>query len=243
MKKLKTKRKNLLLTFIIILIIVLSFSLVIINYIGKKITPVLFKYSEIETKKFSNLIINNAISKTVTNKIKTDEIFIITNDDKNEIKTIDFNTPKINEYLTEVTKHIQEDMKNLEQGNTNKIDKKIKNKYSESNLKKGIIYSLSTGVVTNNPILSNLGPKIPIKINLIGDIISYVSADVEDYGINNSIIRVFINLKITEEVILPFYGKNIDIEAKVPVAIKLVTGKLPNYYIGTKESKQIVMPN
>ena len=240
MKKIKTKRKHFIRTLSILIIIILITSLIIINYISKKIYPIVFKYAEIETKKFSNLIINNAISKTVTDKITTDEIFKITNDKNDEIKTIDFNTPVINKYLTKATKSIQKDIQNLEKGNANNIDKKIIKKYD---IKKGIIYTLNTGVITNSPLLANLGPKIPIKINLIGDIISYVSADIEDYGINNSMIRVFINLKVTEEVIIPFYGKEINMEAKVPIAVKLITGKLPEYYLGSGQKKQIVVPN
>ncbi len=243
MKKIKTKKKHFIRTLIILLIIILITSLLIIKYISKKIYPMVFKYAEIETKKFSNLIINNAISKTVTDKITPDEIFKITYDKNDEIKTIDFNTPKINKYLTKATKSIQEDIQNIEKGNINKIDKDITQKYNKKDLEKGIIYTLNTGVISNSPLLTNLGPKIPIKINLIGDVISYVSADVEDYGINNSMIRVFINLKVTEEVIIPFYGKEINMEAKVPIAIKLITGKLPEYYLGTNQKKQIVVPN
>lgn len=243
MKKIKTKKKHFIRTLIILLIIILITSLLIIKYISKKIYPMVFKYAEIETKKFSNLIINNAISKTVTDKITPDEIFKITYDKNEEIKTIDFNTPKINKYLTKATKSIQEDIQNIEKGNINKIDKDITQKYNKKDLEKGIIYTLNTGVISNSPLLTNLGPKIPIKINLIGDVISYVSADVEDYGINNSMIRVFINLKVTEEVIIPFYGKEINMEAKVPIAIKLITGKLPEYYLGTNQKKQIVVPN
>ena len=98
-------------------------------------------------------------------------------------------------------------------------------------------------MIFNNPILANLGPKVPIKVNLAGDVISYISAEVDDYGINNSLIKVFINLKVNETIIIPFYDKNIVMEAKVPVAIKLISGKIPEYYIGSKESKQIIIPN
>ena len=243
MKKIKIKKKHHIRTIIIILFITLTTSFLIIKIISKKIYPVVFKYAEIETKKFSNMIINNAVSKVVTDKITPDEIFKITNDKNDEIKAIDFNTPKINEYLTKATKSIQEDIQNIEKGNINKIDKDITKKYNKKDLKKGIIYSLNAGIITNSPLLENLGPKIPIKINLIGDVISYISADVEDYGINNSMVRVYINLKVTEEIMIPFYGKEINMEAKVPIAIKLITGKLPEYYLGTTKSKQITVPN
>ena len=244
MKKIKLKRiKKHFKTLIFLTLISLITSILLINNISKKIRPSLFKYAEIETKKFSNIIINDAIAKKITNQITPDEIFIINNNKNDEIKSIDFNTPIINKYLTEVTKSIQKDMNDIEKGNINNISKEITKNYNRKDLKKGIIYTLNTGIISESPLLSNLGPKIPVKINLIGDIISYVSADIEDYGINNSIIKVFINLKVTEQIVIPLNEKNIDMEAKVPIAIKLITGKLPDYYIGTKESKQIVIPN
>lgn len=240
------KKKKNPISIIIILIIVISMcSLLTIKLISKKITPVFFKYAEVETQKFSNIIINDAIAKAITTKATPEDIFEVINDKNGEIKSIDFNTININKYLTETTKYIQEDLKKLEKGNLEVVENKdsIKN-YDKAGLKKGIISYISTGVIFNNPLLANLGPKIPIKINLKGDVISYVSAEIDDYGINNSLIKVFVNLKITETVILPFYGKNIDMQAKVPVAIKLVTGKIPEYYLGSsKESKQIIIPN
>ena len=243
MKKIKTRRKHYQRTILILIISILTTSILIINYISKKIYPIFLKYAEIETKKISNTVINNAISKTITNKNTSEEIFTIKYDKNDEIKTLDFNTPKINEYLTKATKSIQEDIKNIEKGNINKIDKNLLQKYNKENLKKGIIYTLNAGIVADSPLLANLGPKIPIRINLIGDIISYISADVEDYGINNSMVKVFINLEMTEQIIVPFYEKNINMKAKVPIAIKLVTGKLPQYYLGTNQSKQITVPN
>lgn len=245
MKKIKLKKKikpiNL---FVIILSLVTICGLIVFNYFSKKVSPAIFKYAETEVKKFSNIIINDAIAKTITDNISPDDIFEVVNDKNDEIKSIDFNTPNINKYLTEATKSIQEDIKNIEKGNINnvKYSENIIKNYDKEDLEKGIIYYVSSGLVLSNPLLANLGPKIPVKISLAGDVISYVSAEVEDYGINNSMIKVFVNLKVTEEVILPFYGKNIDMEAKVPIAIKLVTGKIPNYYFGNTESKQIVVP-
>lgn len=234
MKKIKIKKKRKPLnTFFYILIAAIISSFLIINYVNNKITPSFFKYAEIETKKISNIIINDSIAQTITKKAKPDEIFEVVKDENDEIKSIDFNTININKYLTKTTKKIQESLLNIEKTNKNK-----------ENIKKRPISYIHSGVIFNNPILSNLGPKIPIKINLAGDIISYVSAEVEEYGINNSLIKVFINLKITENIILPFYDKNIDLEAKVPIAIKIVNGSIPQYYAGSsKESRKLIIPN
>lgn len=233
MKKIKLKRKLKKSTIVIlVLFLLVIFIIITFNYLNKKMSPIIFKYAETETKKFSNLIINDAISKMIAKKLNNDEIFSVIYDSNNEIKSIDFNTIKMNKYLSLATKSIQNDMKNLEKGNiyrVNSIDE-LSKEYDKTNLKKGIIFLISSGYALNSPLLSSLGPKIPVKLSLNGDVISYLSTDVEDYGINNCLIKVYVNFEISENVILPFYNKNIKMEAKVPIAMKIVNGTIPQYY-------------
>ena len=47
------------------------------------------------------------------------------------------------------------------------------------------------GIITNNALLSNLGPKVPVKINLVGNVISNVGTKVENYGINSIMVEVY----------------------------------------------------
>ncbi len=246
MKKIRLKkRRKPYILFIYIIILIMMTSLLIFKYLSKKISPPLFKYAEIETKKFSNKIINDAIAKNVTKDIKSDEIFIVKYGDDKEIKSIDFNTNKINEYLSKATNTIQKDMNNIEKGNIyeiENIDDLLKD-YKKEDLKKGIIFYVSTGLFFNNPLLANLGPKIPVKISLTGDIISYISTEVEDYGINNSLLKVYINITVNEDIILPFKGQNIKMDAKIPIAIKMISGKIPQYYYGGRQSSQVVVPS
>lgn len=243
--KLKTKKKPYsIIIYIIIITIILSF--ILLNRLSKRITPIIFNYAEIETKKFSNFIINEAIAKNITSHISSDEIFKVTENNNGEIKTVDFDTAKINKYLTKATKSIQEYMDNIEKGNIYKIDDidNLTKKYNREDLKKGIIFYVSSGLAFKNPLLSNLGPKIPVKISLTGDVISYISAEVEDYGINNAVIKVFAHIETNEDIILPFYDKNIKMKAKVPIAIKMITGKIPEFYYGNiKESQKLSIPN
>ena len=243
MKKIKkTKKINL---YVIVLLLLLVIGINTFNYLSKKLSPAIINYAEIETKKFTNIVINDAIAKTITTKAKAQDIFEITNDKTDEIKSIDFNTIKINEYLTKATKYIQNDIKNIEKGNIYSVKsiKELKKQYKKKNLEKGIIFYVNSSLALNNPLLANIGPKIPIKISLAGDVISYISTEVEDYGINNSMIKVSANIKVTEEIILPFYGKSIEMDAKIPIAMKMITGKIPQYYYGTKNSKEVIIPS
>lgn len=227
--KKRLKKTNILLITIFLLAL---FGCIFFNYFSKRLSPIIFKYAEDETKKFSNLIINDATSKMIVNRISSDDIFDVLYDKNNNIKSIDFNTVKMNSYLSLATRCIQNDMKNLEKGNIYKMSSidEISKVYNKNDLKKGIIFLISSGYLFDSPLLSSLGPKIPVKISLSGDVISYLSTDVKEYGINNSLIKVYVNFKVYENIILPFYNKTVLMSAKVPIAMKMITGKIPQYY-------------
>ena len=224
----KIKPINLIAIFILFILIGIY---LIFGYIKKRIMPSIFKYGRLEAKKFSSIIINDAIDKYITDKIDIENLFIVTNDN-GEIKSIDFNTSLINKYLTDATKSIQKNLKYIEQGNIQKVEYQadLLESYDEKSLKNGVIYYLNSGFIFNNPIFANFGAQIPIKISLTGDVVSNISTEITNYGINNALIKVYANIKITEQVILPYYDKEIELESKVPVALKLINGTVPSYY-------------
>ena len=93
-----------------------------------------------------------------------------------------------------------------------------------------------------NSFLSNLGPKIPVKINLVGNIISGVETKVTNYGINNAMIEVYVHLQVNIQVILPFLSDTVQVDTLVPIAMKLIQGSVPNYYGGNLSSPLLSLP-
>ena len=86
------------------------------------------------------------------------------------------------------------------------------------------------GIISNNVLLSNIGPKIPVKLNLIGNVVSSVETTVKNYGINSALIEIYANVEVTEEVIIPFQTERIKITNNIPIAIKIINGSVPDYY-------------
>lgn len=206
----------------------------------------MMSYATLEAKKLSNIIINKAISKHIAEKVSGDNLFDITKDSNGEIKSIDFNTSLVNKFLTETTNSVQINLRNIEKGNIDALEfsDSVLVEYGKENLKQGIIYQISTGTLFHNTILANIGPKIPVRISLVGDATSDISTMVKNYGINNAMINVYVNLKITEKVMLPYYDKEITIKTKVPVAMKIVTGTVPEYYANgiTQNTPSVTLP-
>lgn len=240
-RKIKKSSKFIIIFVLLCLVIFLSF-----YFINKKVSPVLINYAETEMKRLSNLVITRAISKQMTEKLDVDNLFIIDKNTAGEINTIDFNPITVNKVLSTCTSTVQLNLKYVEEGRLDLIDipSTLLTEYAEETKKKGIIYEIPSGVVFQNVLLSNIGPKIPVRLHLVGDIESNIHTKVTDYGINNALVEVFVKIKVAEQVILPFISKTIVVETDIPVAIKLITGKIPDSYYGNlgKSSSTLSIP-
>lgn len=217
--------------FLIIALLLIGLILTF-KYINTRVSPVISDYAKMEAKILSTYIINKSIARNISGIINTDELFLITKNANNEINTIDFNPIIVNKALTEITKYIHEDLTALERGEVDKLELPTNNYYSNSKKRnKGIIFEIPSGVVFNNAILSNIGPKVPVKISFIGDILSSINTKVTNYGINNALVEINLHIKVTEKVILPVSINELEIELSIPIAIKLVQGNVPSYYL------------
>lgn len=231
---------------ILIFILIISILFLTLRFINMRVNPVLLDFASLESRKLASIIINNAVSKNVTQNINIDDLFLITKDETGEIKTIDFNPITVNKILTQTTNSVQVNLKYIEQGKVELLDLTTNAliDYDIDKLKKGIIYEIPTGVIFGNSFLANIGPKIPVKLSLVGDIVSYINTKVTNYGINNALIEINIVLELAEQVILPFASDKIVIETSIPVALKLIQGTVPRYYMNgiNENSSSIALP-
>ena len=227
------KKKNRVHGILMIAVVLVFISVFgIIKFIGSRVSPIILSYAESEARKIATVMINSAVSQKISDNLNVDSLFIMTKDSKGEISTIDFVPAEVNKVLTEITEVIQNNLKSLEKGNIDNLDIPASNYLSaDKELKKGIIFEIPSGVVSDNALLSNLGPKIPVKLNLVGDILSEINTKVTNYGINNALIEIRINIKLIEQVLLPVSSNQIEIETSVPITLKLIQGNVPNYYI------------
>lgn len=214
---------------IIILIIISLF--IAFKFLDKKAAPILISYSESEINKLTNIIINKAISKQLVENADIDKLYFTQKNDENEIISVDFNSVVVNKFLSTTASTIHLYLKQVEEGEIDFIElpEDMIVKYDKK--KDGIIYEIPIGVIFNNSFLSNLGPKIPVKFSLIGDISTGISTNLKNYGINSALIEVNLNIEVNQKVILPFISKNIKVKESIPISIKLMQGNIPNYYI------------
>lgn len=228
-KKIVIKKINLLIfSFVLVFIIII----LLFKIINERINPILFDYATLESRKFASIIINKAIEKNVATDLVIEDLYIVSKKENNEITSVDFNPAIVNKVLTKVTSSVQMNLKNLEEGNLDLLEASddVLIYYDKENLKKGIIFRIPSGIVFNNSLLTNIGPKIPVRFTLVGDVLSGINTKITNYGINNALLEVSVNIKLTLKVILPISTKEVNVETNVPIAIKMIQGNVPNYY-------------
>ena len=221
------KFKRTITTINIFLIIVTFFNIFFINYISKdKIKD----YSTMLASKITKYIVNNAYVREKVNYYAND-IYDVVKDNANEIKNIIYDAGVVNELIDSITERVYNMFNMLEYGDLSKINIRENILTSSPNNNEGIVIEIPTGIIFDNYLFSTLGPKIPVKISLTGEFESYVTTDVVEYGINNAMVSIYINIKVSEQITMPFVSQKITIENKIPIFMSLVNGSIPNYYI------------
>lgn len=246
----KTKKKYIYKPKLYEKIIVLIFLIIFATFLwldkfGDRLKKNIINYVETEVYKVASYIINKSVDLDDVYKFDIDKLFIITRNDNNIIESIDFNTVLVNAIIIDISKKIQVNLKHLEKGQIEKLA--FKNDFlTEFNFDKkgdGMFYKVPMGVMFDNPILANFGPKIPIKYNLIGNIEANFENTIKSYGLNSSLFEVNLKITITENIILPFVSKKIKIDSSMPIAMKIIQGEIPTYYYGQKvNTDKIVIP-
>lgn len=201
----------------IIIFIVIILSFVIILLINNKVMPIYMNYAKSEMERVVTTVINKSVLECEIN----DDMFLIKN--VNNTTIVDYDPIVINKIISDISNRVYDNLKKV-----GDQDENILNKY---NLDKTIFY-IPTGVIFNSIFLNNLGPKIPIKLELISSVNSNLETKVTEYGINNSLIEVNIKVNVTIKMILPTSSKNNKISVIVPLTVKIIQGNIPEYYFG-----------
>lgn len=215
---------------LLIILSILTLTFVINYYFDKKSKDAVLEFAINETTLLANYIINDAVKKNSFLFEDGSEFVNEIKDNEGHIISIDFNTVNVNKSLYTINENILENLKKIENGELSTFNYKTNLKLLKNN--GSVIYFIPFGIVSNNIFLTALGPKIPIKMNPIGRVESKINTKLEEYGINNSLFSLGINVEVTQLVLLPFISEKVVINVEVPLIVKMIEGKIPSVYGG-----------
>lgn len=231
----KKKKINLLIITITILSIAIY---VFVDFVGTKLGTNLIKYAESEVGRISRYVVNYAVTTENIKELEFNNLFIVSKNSNDQIETVDFDPVVVNTVLNAITETVLLYFHAIEEGNLDIIN--VSNSFllntKIDKLKKGIVAEVPIGVITGNTLLSNLGPKIPVKLAIMGEIESELETEIKHYGINNALVTVYANIKVSEKIYMPVASSKVVVTQKIPIAIKLIQGVVPDCYFGAIDS-------
>ena len=206
------------------LIIEIVLSLLFIKWIDREVSPTVMNYSIGEAKKIISIIINRSINSDLFEKNDMEKLYILNRDENNEILAVTLNSIILNRLTDKISDICEDNLRLVEDYRLDELEK-------EFNIGKEYFF-VPSGLFLGTKIFSNLGPDIPIRIKLIGNVTSGVKTEVKEYGINNSLITISITISVEVSIILPFNSESLSITNDIPVSIKMINGKVPEFYGG-----------
>lgn len=229
-KRRKRFRKRKKLTFLFLAVI--AAVVYMFYYVNARLAPIYVQYAEVETEKIASYVINQAISDKIVNVLDINDVIVEVPTENSDSTTVKFNTEVINRIVADVRMLIEENLDEVEKGNLNKLplDENIEYDPLQMEEEGGVVFFVPLAQAANLPILGNLGPKIPIRFHIHGDSQVNVVPYIEEFGINNAYVEVNVMVKVQVQIIVPFATKSAMIEQKIPVAIGLVRGPVPNVF-------------
>ena len=224
--------------FLILLILSIFSSFFLLEFLGNKLTTSLYNYVNIESKRIVSNIVNSSVNEIISSNL-TEELFIITKNQQNEIELLDYNTKQVNIILKKVTDNIQAKLLLLEEGRIENFDIANTFKYGKLKFTKGgVICEITLGSLKKNAFFSNFGPIVPIRMTFLGDIVSNIDTKITPYGFNSLVVEISLHVEIEEHIIMPTTSKKSTITIDAPLTLKIIQGIVPEYYYqeGIKKS-------
>ncbi|PLT33988.1 sporulation protein YunB [Bacillus sp. V5-8f] len=217
-----------------------------IFFINKGIEPALMSYAEAQSRKIAVLVINKAINKKIVDATDTSALIQeIPTRESNGRPSLGWNTALINRIQGETQNLILMNLKEAEKGNFSGLESltDIDVEMDENAASSGLVFHVPLGQATNIALLGNVGPKIPVKFQALGDAKAMVKWKTVPSGINNTTVDFHIHVVVNIQVILPIATKVTTVEHNIPLGGALIPGDVPQYYNnGANSTPAIELP-
>ena len=195
----------------------------IISYLNKNLKGTFLTYGEYQCKN----IYYNILNEVVKEEIKVIPIEKAVTKNIGEVITIDYNVEMFNSFTFNVINKFQKMMYVIENDFLN--DDLLRKIGVEDRLS----YDVPMSMIFDNFLISNLGESIPIKYRMIGELKGEVISTIQEYGINNALLEVKVQITGKSKMLIPLETKEVEVSIGVPVVVQVIQGSVPGYYFGS----------
>ena len=195
--------KKIFVIVIIILIIAYATALTIIN----SINPSLERQSKVIAKRIAEKYSSEACQEVIQG-LKYEDLCKLDKDNDGNVTLMNMNVINVNKVSSEIAIKLQEKL----------------NESDENQIK------ISMGSLTGNKILAGRGPKIHVKLELMGNVQTSIKSEIKEVGINQSLHKIYLSINSQMSIISPYKDTDEEITTEVLLAESVIIGKIPETY-------------
>lgn len=197
----KTKQK------LMKILVILTIAFLTVKLILDAILPIFDKLCEDKAKAIATIVSNEQATE-VMREHSYDELFTIEKDNNGNVTMIKSNVIPINEIIS---------------GVPNKIQEKIDQRGRED-------IQIALGSFTGIKLLAGKGPGINITIVSTGNVETDLRSEFIAQGINQTLHRVYLQVKCEVSILTPFHEIACSINNQVLLMENVIVGNVPNTY-------------
>lgn len=210
--RLKIKYKPFMLVIITILILFNS----ILYFFDKSVLPAILQIAETKMTSEATKIINETSLKVYSNDFDYSDIILIEKDNLGNITMVRADTVKLNYLAAQLMLQSNKRLEELEE----------------------LGIKVPVGYITKQSVIYNLGPKVTVRMEQIGNVESHYESIFESAGINQTRHKIYLNVKMKLKVIVPLNIKEIEVTSQIPISETIIVGKIPDTSIDLGNNKK-----
>jgi sporulation protein YunB len=207
-KNLKQLKK---IKILVIVCLIIFIPLIIVsfadNYYSDRTTMYIGKQIELASTKTLQEVIN----RNVLNEVNSNELVNINYSDTSNISSVIINTKLVNNILNDAY---------------NVMDEVFNNHLEEY----FVDLEIPLGTLVSKSIFSGMGPNIKIPITPVGSYKLDILTNTISYGINNSLIELYLKINVDIEALIPLQKEKFPTETKIIILSQVIQGEVPKYY-------------
>ncbi len=227
----------------ILFIIVILFSLWVID---RGIRPALLEIAELKTVEFATRTINSAVKST--EQMNFDDLVEMEMDSNGNVATLGWNAETVNRVLRTATERAEYFLYGMNIGSEIDIDDpnmeplEFDDSAEDLASKDPTVVEIPLGQVTGNTILANLGPKIPVHFEIVGNLKSDVVHEVKEFGVNAALIEIYIPVEVSIQIVIPFSTTTAEVSTRVFIDSRVIMGDVPEFYSDGESGTSVTFP-
>jgi sporulation protein YunB len=199
------------------IIVILIIAILTLKFTLDAVTPIFDTLCEDEAKSIATIISNEKATE-VMSRYSYAELYSVEKDNQGNITMIKTNIIPINEIISDIALKIQEEI----------------NAKGRDNI------SIALGSFTGIKLLAGKGPGVKITISSIGNVETDLKSEFTAKGINQTLHRVYLQVKCQISILTPFDNITREITNQVLLAENVIVGNIPSTYYnleGLEDSK------